>query len=81
MHNFSPTSPVLSNPLPLLPAQPLLRDVCLKVMSPGVFRSPLLSLALRVPYQGLSRNVKVQHSHDVTVHIVAVYRSILVRVC
>ena len=31
--NFSPTSPVLGDPLQLLPAQPLLHEVCLKVMS------------------------------------------------
>ncbi len=36
MHNFSPTSPVLGDPLQVFPAQPHLRDVCLKVMSPGV---------------------------------------------
>ena len=66
MQNLCPTSPVLGDPLPLLPAQPRLRDVCLKVMPPGVFRSPPLSLALRVPRQGLSRNVQVQHSHDVS---------------
>ena len=59
MHNFSPKSPVLGDPLQLFPAQPRLRDVCLKVTSPGVFRSPPLSLALGVPRQGLSRNVGV----------------------
>ena len=61
MHNFSPTSPVLGDLLQLLPAQTRLRDVCLKVMSPGVFWSgaPSLSFALRVPRQGLSRNVAV----------------------
>ena len=56
MHNISP---VLGDPLQLFPAQPRLRDVCLKVTSPGVFRSPPLSLPLRVPRQGLSRNVVV----------------------
>ena len=59
MHNISPTSPVLGDPLQLFPAQPRLRDVCLKVTPPGVFRSPPLSLALGVPRQGLSRNVGV----------------------
>ena len=59
MHNISPTSPVLGDPLQLFPAQPLLRDVCLKVTPPGVFRSPPLSLALGVSRQGLSRNVGV----------------------
>ena len=59
MHNISPTSPVLSDPLRLFPAQPRLSDVCLKVTPPGVFRSPPLSLALGVPRQGLSRNVGV----------------------
>ena len=59
MHNISPTSPVLSDPLQLFPAQPRLRDVCLKVTPPGVFRYPPLSLALGVPRQGLSRNVGV----------------------
>ncbi len=60
MHNISPMSPVLGDPLQLFPAQPHLRDVCLKVTPPGVFRSPPpLSLALRVPRQGLSRNVGV----------------------
>ena len=51
MHNFSPTSPVLGDSLQLFPAQSRLRDVCLKVTSPCVFRSPPLSLALRVPRQ------------------------------
>ena len=37
MHNFSPTSSVLGDPLQLFPAQPRLRDVCLKITSPGVF--------------------------------------------
>ena len=59
MHNFSPTSPVLGDPLQLFPAQSRLRDVCLKVTPPGVFWSPPLSLALGVPRQGLSRNVGV----------------------
>ena len=59
MHNISPTSPVLGDRLQLLPAQPRLRDVCLKVTTPGVFRSPPLSLALRVLRQGLSRNVTI----------------------
>ena len=59
MHNISPTSPVLGDPLQLFPAQSRLRDVCLKVTPPGVFRSPPLSLALSVPRQGLSRNVGV----------------------
>ena len=59
MHNISPTSPVLGDPLQLFPDQPRLRDVCLKVTSPGVFRSPPLSLALGVPRQGLSRSVGV----------------------
>ena len=54
MHNFSPTSPVLGDPLQLFPAQPRLRDICVKVTSPGVFLSPPLSLALRVPRQGLT---------------------------
>ena len=57
MHNISPTSPVLGDPLQLFPAQPRLRDVCLKLTPPDVFRSPPLSLALGVPRQGLSRNV------------------------
>ena len=65
MHNISPTSPVLGDPLQLFPAQPRLRDVCLKVMPPGVFRSPPLSLALRVPRQGLSRNVTIALSQCV----------------
>ena len=51
------TSPVLGHPLQLLPAQPRLRDVCLKVMSPDVFWP--LSLALRVPRQNLSYNIVV----------------------
>ena len=59
MHNISPTSPVLGDPLQLFPAQPRLHDVCLKVTPPGVFRSPPLSHALRVARQGLSRNVGV----------------------
>ena len=59
MHNISPTSPVLGDPLQLFPAQPCLRDVCLKVTPPGVFRSLPLSLALGVPRQGLSRNIGV----------------------
>ena len=58
-HRPCTTSPVLGDPLQLFPAQPRLRDVCLKVTSPGVFRSPPLSLALGVPRQGLSRNVGV----------------------
>ena len=66
MHNFSPTSPVLGDPLQLFPSQPRLRDVCLKVTPPGVFRSPPLSLALGVPRQGLSRNVGVWLSQCVT---------------
>ena len=53
MHNISPS------PLQLFPAQSCLRDVCLKVTSPGGFRSPPLLLALRVPRQGLSRNVTI----------------------
>ena len=65
MHNISPTSPVLGDPLQLFPAQPRLRDVCLKVTPPGVFRSPPLSLALGVPRQGLSRNVGVWFSQCV----------------
>ena len=69
MHNFSPTSPVLGDPLQLFPAQPHLRDVCLKVTSPGGFRSPPppppLSLALRVPRQGLSRSVSIGLSQSV----------------
>ena len=32
MHNFSPTSPVLGDPLQLFPAQPHLLDICLKVL-------------------------------------------------
>ena len=59
MHNISPTSPVLGDPLQLFPAQPCLHNVCLKVTPPGVFRSPPLSLALGVPRQGLSRDVGV----------------------
>ena len=59
MHNISPTSPVLGDPLQLFPAQPRLRDVCLKVTPPGVFRSPSLSLALGVPRQGLYCNAGV----------------------
>ena len=59
MHNISPTSPVLGDPLQLFPAQPRLRDVCLKVTLPGVFRYPPLSLALGIPRQCLSRNVGV----------------------
>ena len=55
MHNISATPPVLGDPLQLFPAQPRLRDVCLKV----VFWCPPLSLALRVPRQGLCRNVGV----------------------
>ena len=58
MHNVSPMYHVLSDPLQLFPAQ-LLRDVCLKVTPPVVFRSPPHSLALRVPRQRLSRNVGV----------------------
>ena len=65
MHNISPTSPVLGDPLQLFPAQPRLHDVCLKVTSPGVFWCPLLSLALRVPCQGLSRNVTIGLSQGV----------------
>ena len=49
MHNISPTSPVLGDPLQLFPAQPRLRDVCLKVTPSGVFRSPPLWLALGIP--------------------------------
>ena len=59
MHNITPTSPVLGDPLQLFLAQPRLRDVCLKVTPLGVFRSPPLSLALGVPRQALSRNVGV----------------------
>ena len=59
MHNISPMSPVLDDPLQLFPAQPRLRDVSLKVTPPGVFRSPPLSLALGVSRQGLSGNVGV----------------------
>ena len=59
MHSISPTSPVLGDPLQLFPAQPRLRDVCLQVTPPGVFRSPPISLALGVPRQGLSRNVGI----------------------
>ena len=59
MHNISPTSTLLGDLLQLFPAQPRLRDVCLKVTPSGVFRSPPLSLALGVPRQGLSRNVGV----------------------
>ena len=59
MHNISPTYPVLSDPVQLFPAQPRLRDVCLKVTPTGSIRSPPLSLDLRVPRQGLSRNVGV----------------------
>ena len=70
MHNFSPTSPVLGDRLQLSPAQPRLRDVCLKVTSPGViglpvFRLVTLSLALRVPRQCLSRNVTIGLSQGV----------------
>ena len=65
MHNVSPTSPLLGDSLQLFPAQPRLRDVCLKVTSPGVFRSPPLSFALRVPRQGLSRNVTIGIYHCV----------------
>ena len=59
MHNISPTTPVLGDPLQLFPAQPRLRDGCIKVTPSGVLRSPPLSLALRVPCQGLSRNVTI----------------------
>ena len=59
MHTFSPTYHVLGDPLQLFPAQPRLRDVCLNVTLPGVFQSPHLSHALRVPRQGLSRNVTI----------------------
>ena len=59
MHNISPTSPVLGDPLQFFPAQPLLRECWLKVTPPGVFRSPPLSLALGVPRQGLSCNIGV----------------------
>ncbi len=65
MHNISPTSPVLGNPLQLLPAQSCLRDVCLKVTLPGVFSSPPLSLAVRVPHQRQSCNVAVWLSQGV----------------
>ena len=40
--------------------------VCLKITSPGVFRSPPLSLALRVPRQGPSRNIGIWLSQCVT---------------
>ena len=54
IHNISPAPPVLGNPLQLLPAIPCLFDVCLEVTLLGVFWSPPLSLALRVPHQDLS---------------------------
>ena len=43
LHIFSPKSPVLDDPLQLLPAQPRLRDVCLKVTLPSVFGHPSFS--------------------------------------
>ena len=66
MHYFYPTYPVLDDPLQLFPAQPRLRDVCINVTSPGVFRSPPLSLAPRVLRQGLSRNTSCWLSQCVT---------------
>ena len=65
MHNISPTSPVLSDPLQLLPAQSCLRDVCLKVTWPGVFWPPPLSRSLGVAPQGLSCNIVVWLSQGV----------------
>ena len=45
MLNFSPTSPVLGDPLQLLSSKPLLRDVCLDVTSQVLFLvSPLFLL-------------------------------------
>ena len=69
MHNFSPTSPVLGDPLPLLPAELRLRDVCIKVSH--------LSLALRVPHQGLSRNVAVWLSQAMAKPEISSIRSIV----
>ena len=57
MHNISPTFPVLHGRSS--PAQPRLCDACINVTSPGVFLSPSLSLALRVPRQGLACNVTI----------------------
>ena len=67
MPNFSPTSPVLGDPLQLFPAQPRLRNVCLKVTSPGVCQSPPppISLVLRVPRQCVSCNVSIMLSQCV----------------
>ena len=65
MHNFSPTSSILGDPIQLLPAWPRLRDVCLKVTTSRVFWSLPRSLALRVPRQGLSCNVAVWLSQGV----------------
>ena len=62
--NFS-LCPVLGDPIQLLPSEPRLRDVCLKVTSPGVFWPPLLSLALRVSCQCLSCNIAVWLSQGV----------------
>ena len=56
MHNISPTSPVLGDPLQLLPAQPRLCHVCHVARC---FLPPHLYPALSVPYQNLSRNVAV----------------------
>ena len=64
MDNFSPTSPVLGDHLQLLPAQPCLLDICRKITSPG-FLVSTLSLALKVPRQGLSYNVAVWLSQGV----------------
>ena len=56
MHNFSPRSLVLGDPLRLLPAQFRLVDVFLNVMLPCIFG---ISLTLRIPRQGLPFNIAV----------------------
>ncbi len=58
MH-ISPTSTVLGDPLQLFPAQPRLRDGFPQCHVARFFRSPPLSLALRVPHQGMSLNVTI----------------------
>ena len=54
IHNCCPTSPVLGDPLHLLPAMSHLHDACLNDMSPGDFWVLPLSPSLRVPCCGLS---------------------------
>ena len=54
MHDISPTYPVLGDPLQLFPAQPRLRDVCLKVTPPGVFS---VSPSFACPEGSMSRTV------------------------